>query len=237
MTTGFTPETLRFLRGLAKNNDRNWFEERRAMYERSIKEPLLALVEEINIQMDDFAPEYLRPAHRIAMRIFRDTRFSPDKRPYKTHMAAWWARRGLEKRSGAGFYVQLGPKESFVAAGVYAPEREDLLALRRWFAQHHLRYRAVLAPLLKAKGKVPGMSLITPDALSRNPKGFPSEHPASDLLRARNWGVTIPLPPDAVLSPTLAADIVRHLQRTAELVDLLNEPLLPETSASPKAFF
>ena len=226
MPPHFTPETLRFLRGLVKNNDRNWFEERRPVYERSVRGPLLALVEEINTHLDGIAPDHLRSPHKIAMRIFRDTRFSPDKRPYKTHVSAWWARRGLEKRSGAGFFVQIGPAESFVAVGIYAPERSDLLALRRWLADNHVRYRAELAPLLQAKGKVPAMSLLAPNALTRNPKGFPPEHPASDLLRARNWGVMTPLPAESVLSATLAADVAGQFERAASLVHLLNQPLL-----------
>src|SRR5579875_2210635 len=113
MAAHFTAETLRFLRGLSKHNDRTWFEERRAVYERSVKAPLHAWIEEINEQLAAFAPEHVRPAHKIAMRIYRDTRFSPDKRPYKTHLAAWWAREGLQKTSAAGFFVQFGPAGGF----------------------------------------------------------------------------------------------------------------------------
>ncbi len=233
MAESFTPETLRFLRGLIENNDRTWFEERRPIYERALRAPLLALVETVNASLEEFAPEHVRPAHKIAMRIFRDTRFSPDKRPYKHHLSAWWARRGLEKRGGAGFYVQIGPKESFVAAGVYAPERDDLLALRRWLAENHPRYRGVLAPLLKPRGKTPAMDVIAPNALTRNPKSFAPDHPASDLLRARNWGVTAPLAADAVLSPDLAKTIVHQLRRAATLVDVLNEPLLAAATTEP----
>ncbi len=225
MAVLFSPGTMRFLRGLAKHNDRSWFEERRPVYESDVKAPLLALVEEINAGLDSFAPEFIRPPHKIAMRIFRDTRFSPDKRPYKTHLSAWWARRGLEKASGAGFYVQIAPEVSFAAAGVYAPERDALLTLRTWLAEHHEQYRATFQPLLKAKGKRPAMTPIDPQALTRNPKGFPPEHPASDLLRARNWGVTVPIDADTVLSPSLASEVTAEFRRMADLVQLLNEPL------------
>ncbi|MGI4829994.1 MAG: DUF2461 domain-containing protein [Janthinobacterium lividum] len=234
MAAHFTPETMRFLRGLAKNNDRTWFEERRPVYERSVKAPMLAVVEEINVALDDFAPEHVRPPHKVAMRIFRDTRFSPDKRPYKAHVSAWWARRGLEKTDGAGFYLQIGPVSSFVSAGLYVPEREGLLAVRRWLAEHHERYRDVLAPLLKAKGKRTAMEPIDPNALTRNPKGFPPEHPASDLVRARNWGVSLPLAAESTLSETLAHEVADTLRRTAPLVDLLNEAF--QTTRTPAIF-
>ena len=222
---------MRFLRGLAKNNDRTWFEERRPVYERAVKAPLLAMVEEINVAMDEFAPEHVRPPHKVAMRIFRDTRFSPDKRPYKTHVSAWWARRGMEKIDGAGFYVQIGPESSFVAAGLYAPEREGLLAMRRWLAEHHEHYRETLAPLLKGKGKLPSMQLIEANALTRNPKGFAPDHVAGDLLRARNWGVSVPLPTESLVADTLAAEIIRPLRRMAALVALLNGAVRPTSQA------
>ena len=228
----FTPETMRFLRGLNRNNDRNWFEERRPTYERAVKVPLQALVDDLNVHFAEFAPEFVRPAHKIAMRIFRDTRFSPDKRPYKSNMAAWWARRGLEKVSGAGFYLQVGPKESFVAAGVYAPERDSLLRLRRWLADHHEEYREVLGPLLGGKSKLGAMAVLEPNALTRNPKGFPAEHPASDLLRARNWGVTASLAAEAVLQADLAERIAAQFQRANALVTLLNDVLSPASSES-----
>ena len=229
MAAHFTPETLRFLRGLKKNNDRAWFEERRPVYERALRGPLLALVEEINAGLDDVAPDHIRPPQKIAMRIFRDTRFSPDKRPYKTHLAAWWAPRSLAKDAGAGFYLDISPEGSFVGAGLYQPEREALLRLRRWLAEHHERYRGMLAAVLDGgpapASMQPSMKALDPAALTRNPKGFPPEHPAGDLLRARNWGVTAPIKPEAVLAPTLGTEVLARFRQAAPLVHLLNEAL------------
>ena len=225
MAAHFTPETMRFLRGLIKSNDREWFEAKRPVYERAARLPLLALIEEINVALDGFAPEHVRPPNKIAMRIFRDTRFSPDKRPYKGHLGAWWPRRGLEKIDGAGYYLQIGPLGSFVAAGLYTPERDALLATRRWLAEHHERYREALALLLQGKGRQPAMLPIDPNALTRNPKGFPPEHPASDLLRARSWGVTLPLAADAHESASFGSEVASHFRRLTPLIQLLNEPL------------
>ena len=236
MPAHFTPETMRFLRGLHKNNDRAWFEERRPVYERAAKAPLHALIEEINVELGTFAPEHLRPTHKIAMRIFRDTRFSPDKRPYKSHLAAWWAREGLQKTSAAGFFVQIGPAGGFLAAGIYAPEREELLLVRRWLAEHHEQYREQLDPLLRGTKKHVGMLPIEPNALTRNPKGFAPDHPAGDLLRARNWGVMMPLTAEEALQPGFAAQIVAGFRRAAPLVGLMNEPFLQAKESAPGAF-
>jgi uncharacterized protein (TIGR02453 family) len=227
MPSHFSPAAMTFLRGLSRNNDRNWFNARKQTYERELKTPMLALVDEITQSMAGYAPEHMRPAHKTVMRIYRDIRFSPDKRPYKTHLAAWWSRRGMEKTSGGGFYLQIGPKDCFLAAGVYMPERDQLLALRRWMAEHHRDYRAQLNKLLKPRSsRAPAMQTIDADALTRMPKGFPSDHAADELLRSRNWGVRCTLPTSLALEPVLAREIIVCFRRMAPLVDTLNNAIL-----------
>lgn len=237
MAAHFTPETIRFLRGLAKHNDRAWFEERRPIYERSVKTPMLAVIDEINAQLAGFAPEHVRPPHKVAMRIFRDTRFSPDKRPYKTHISAWWAREGLQKTAAAGFFLDIHPEHSYAAAGIYAPERDDLLLIRRWMADHHQRYRDLAGSLQQPAGTQAAMQPLDPNALTRNPKGFPPDHPAGDLLRARNWGMVAPFATEQAFEPAFPGRIVNEFRRLAPLVELLNEPFLQRTERSSGAVF
>jgi len=234
MPTVFTPEALKFLRGLARNNDRDWFEARRPLYERSVKAPMLALIDEINASMIDFAPDHVRPPHKIAMRIYRDIRFSKNKLPYKTHLSAWWSRRGMEKTSGGGFYLQISPKEIMIATGVYMPEREQLLALRRWMSEHHKTYRATLKQLLKSRTNA--FALSESHALTRMPKGFANDDPADELGRAKCWGVHAILPADAALDPSLAREIVRRFRITTPLINTLNAAMQPHhDDASPRA--
>ncbi|MGC9199054.1 MAG: DUF2461 domain-containing protein [Acidobacteriaceae bacterium] len=231
MPTHFSPQAITFLRGLARNNQRDWFEARRSIYEQAVKAPMLALVDEINAAMRDFAPRHLRPAHKVMMRIYRDTRFSKDKRPYKTHLAAWWSRAAMEKTSGAGFYLQISPQQVIVAAGVYMPDREQLLILRRWMSAHHLLYRTTLQRLLKTRGA--GFAPIDPAALTRMPKGFLRDDPAGELVRANNWGVQACLPPELALSPQLGKQIVRRLRSSAPLVEMLNGAILQADAEPP----
>lgn len=243
MPTHFSPEALKFLRGLARHNDREWFEARREVYERALKAPMLALIDEINAAMVEFAPEHVRPPHKVAMRIYRDIRFSKNKQPYKTHLAAWWARRGMEKTSGGGFYLQISPQQVMVAAGVYMPQREQLLAIRRWMSAHHEAYRDSVKKLIKARSA--GFEAIDADPLTRMPKGFASDDPADELVRAKSWGVHALLSAELALEPTLVREIVRRMRLTAPVVDSLNRAILfrEETSAShlsmatPKRFF
>jgi len=222
---------MKFLRGVKRHNEREWFNARKHIYESELKTPMLALVEEITTAMADFAPEHMRPANKIMMRIYRDTRFSHDKRPYKTHLAAWWSPRGMEKTSGGGYYMQVGPQGVMVAAGVYMPEREQLLALRRWMAEHYNEYRALLKAARKSKAA--GLTEIEADALTRMPKGFASDHPADELLRAKNWGVRASLPAELALEPTLSREIVRRMRLAAPVVDALNGAVLAGQSKEP----
>ena len=226
---------MKFLRGVKRHNEREWFNARKHIYESELKTPMLALVEEITTAMADFAPEHMRPANKIMMRIYRDTRFSHDKRPYKTHLAAWWSPRGMEKTSGGGYYMQVGPQGVMVAAGVYMPEREQLLALRRWMAEHYKQYRALVKAARKSKAA--GLTEIEADALTRMPKGFASDHPADELLRAKNWGVRCTLPAEAALQPQFAREIVRRMRLAAPVVEALNGAILsarPAEAARPK---
>lgn len=229
MPTHFNPEAIKFLRGLARNNDRDWFGERKHIYERELKAPMLALIEEINSQLVDFAPEHIRPAQKCMFRIYRDTRFSADKTPYKKHISAWFARQGLEKKSGGGFYFHLSGKELIIAAGVYMPEREQLLAIRNHLLEHHEEYRR----LFKARKLQQLMGEFDGLRLSRPPKGFPKDHPAIDLIACRQWGVSTTLPAETALQPTLRKEIVRRFRAAARMVEFLNRPLTTQP-AKPK---
>ncbi len=216
---------LKFLRGLKRNNDRIWFEERREIYERELKAPMLAIIGEVNEAMLAFAPQHIRPPQKAMMRIYRDIRFSKDKRPYKVHAAAWWSRAGLEKTSGGGFYFDVNPTEITVAAGVYMPEREQLLAIRRHLAHagagRHAEYRNLLAAPRLRKLMLP----IDGQPLTRAPKGFLPDDPAIDLVLCRQWGVTSTLPAEHATRPSLVGEILERFRVAAPIVDLLNEPL------------
>jgi uncharacterized protein (TIGR02453 family) len=224
MPTHLTPEALKFLRGLARHNDRTWFDDRKPIYERELKAPMLALINDINAELEAFAPDHIRPAQKIMMRIYRDTRFSKSKLPYKTHIAAWWARNGLEKTSGGGFYLHISATEIHISAGVFMPEREQLLAIRRHLLDRHAELRS----LLGAKKLLAVMQPYDGAKLTRAPKGFPPDHPAADLILHRQWGVSTNLPASNALAPTLLKDIVSRFRLAAPLVHFLNAPLAPK---------
>lgn len=229
MATHFTEPGLKFLRDLTKHNDRDWFNPRKETYEQILKAPMQQLIAEINDAFLKFAPEHIRPPQKAALRIYRDIRFSANKAPYKTHVAAWWSRDGLEKTSGAGFYLSIGPKGVVIAAGSYMPDRVQLLAIRRHLAEHHAQFQALLTNprLRKALPDFEG----TP--LTRPPKGFHDVPPAAlSLILNRQWGLSATLPPETSLAPSLLKHVVNRFRIAAPLVAMLNEPLLAKPRRS-----
>jgi uncharacterized protein (TIGR02453 family) len=229
----FTPDALKFLRNLARHNDRAWFTPRKPQFEALLRQPMLATVRRITDAMLDFAPNHVRPAEKSVFRIYRDTRFSHDKRPYKTHVAAWWSHQGLEKTSGAGYYFHVSPKEVIVAAGAYMPEKEQLAAIRHWLLDHHAEFRKLMArPAIKK-----AFTEFEGNPLTRPPKGFPAEHPALDLVRCRQWGLSATLPSEAAFDPKFATTVIRYFKLAAPLVDALNTPIAAALKPKKKVLF
>ena len=214
-------EGLKFLKGLEKHNDREWFQSRKAVYEAELKEPMLAIIRKITDAMLEFAPNLVRPAEKSLFRIYRDTRFSNNKLPYKTHVAAWWSHMGMEKTSGAGYYFQVSPKGVVIAAGSYMPEKEQLAAIRNWLLESHVEFRKLLnKPAVKKT-----FTEFEGEALTRPPKGFPPDHPAMDLIKCKQWGLSTTLPVETALETNFAQTLVRHFKLLAPIVDALNTPI------------
>jgi uncharacterized protein (TIGR02453 family) len=220
-------EGIAFLRALIRANKtdpaeaREWFTSKKATYEAEVKEPMLAIIRRVTDAMVDFAPDHVRPAEKSFFRIYRDTRFSNDKKPYKEHIAAWWAHTALERTSGAGFYFHIAPREVTIAAGAYMPEKEQLAAIRHWLLDHHAEFRKLIEK--PAVRKV--FHQFEGNALTRPPKGFPAEHDGMDLIRCRQWGLAATLPVEAALEPDFADELVRHFRLAAPVVEALNTPI------------
>jgi uncharacterized protein (TIGR02453 family) len=229
----FSPAALDFLRKLKRNNRREWFEARRSTYEDELKQPMLTLIEQITRGMEDYAPDHLRPPQKIMLRIYRDTRFSADKTPYKAHVSAWWTRNGLAKTSGAGYYLHLSATELVLAAGVYMPPKEQTLAIRRYLLTHYSEFQRLLEDR-KLRAKV---RLHDAMPLTRPPKGFAADHPAIEWIKWRQWGVIVNLPAEEALEPALPALVGRYFRLTHPLVDFLNQPLVPLAQPRRKPLF
>ncbi len=218
---GFPAQGMRFLRELAKNNNREWFIAHKGDYEKFVKEPMIELVLALGGAIQGFAPEMETDPKRAIYRIYRDIRFSADKSPYKTHVSALFSPRGLKKHASASLYLQLDPKEMLVAGGVYMPGSKELLAIRRHIAAKHDELRAILADkrCRRLFGGLEGESLV------RIPKGFSAEHPAADPLRMKQLYVYATEPSKLALGPKLVPRVLELFGAMMPLVRFLNAPL------------
>lgn len=219
MFPGFSPEALTFLRGLKRNNRREWFQPRKEIFETRLKTPMIQLVEAINAELLRFAPDHITDPKKAVYRIYRDTRFSADKTPYKTHVAAIFPHHGLGKQSSAGFYFHLTAKSVGIAAGSYMPGPDELRAVRTWLAENHKEFRAAARRPQKTLGKLEG------SAVTRMPKGFAAGHPAEDLIRMKQWLYWVELDAKLATSPRLLPELVKRFRAAAPVIAMLNAPL------------
>jgi len=189
---GFDPSAITFMAELAENNDRAWFEPRKADFVRLMREPFEALVGALAERFEARGIPLQADPKRSIFRIYRDTRFSRDKSPYKTHLAAsfpWLetTEHGVEVAEahahGNGGYFNFQPGEMYVGGGMWMPEKPRLDAFRRAVVDEPDRVRAALQDpvFVAAFGSVYGH-----ESLKRVPPGFPPDHPMADLLRVKD---------------------------------------------------
>jgi uncharacterized protein (TIGR02453 family) len=229
MFPGFSPEALTFLRGLKRNNRREWFQPRKEIFESKLKTPMIQLVEAINAELLGFAPDHITDPKKAVYRIYRDTRFSADKTPYKTHVAAVFPHHGLGKQSSAGFYFHLTEKSVGIAAGSYMPGPDELRAVRIWLAENHKKFRAASRMPQKILGKLQGSSV------TRMPKGFTADHPAEDLIRMKQWLYWVELDVKLATTPRLLLELAKRFRAAAPVIAMLNAPLQKNAQKSASA--
>lgn len=229
---GFSMEALDFLRRLKRNNRRPWFQKNKLIYDEKVRQPMVELVQALNHELMRIAPEMVTEPRRAIYRIYRDVRFSPDKSPYKTHIAALFTPRNLPKHAGGGFYVHLSPEELLVAGGVYMPGPKELWEIRSHIAQN----AAILRRIVAERRFKEYFGTLEGDQLTRVPKGFPSTHPAADFLRHKKFLVSVTHPPEQALDPGLLEFLARYFRAMTSLIRFLNKPLIGALKRDPLEF-
>jgi uncharacterized protein (TIGR02453 family) len=219
---GFPSEGMAFLRELKNNNNREWFAPRLESYKELVRAPMLDLVQALHAAMLRFAPAYVGEPAKCLYRVYRDTRFSKDKTPYKTRADALFWRNNLDKNSGGGFYVAISPEEVGVGGGLYMASPASLLAVRQHIAANATLFRATF----ESKTVRGLMGELKGERTTRVPKGFAADDPAAELLKRKNYLLYAALAPDIVTTPRLFREIVTRLEAMTPFVDFLDKPLL-----------
>jgi uncharacterized protein (TIGR02453 family) len=221
MVSPFTVKTLRFLRALKRNNDREWFRERKARYEADVRQPMLALIDRLAAEFRTVAPEFVAEPKVSLYRIYRDTRFSADKTPLKTHVAAHFPMRGMPRGEGGGLYLEVAPAWVWMGGGLYMPSAPQLRALRGHIADNHQRLHRIVTggAFRKTVGSLEG------ERLSRVPRGYARDHAAAHYLQFKQFIAGREFDANFATTNSFYRELLVTFRAVAPLVRFLNAGL------------
>ena len=211
--------TLQFLRNLEKNNNRDWFNENKTLYQEA-QQDVISFVEKLIEEMADFDEEMGKlEAKKSVFRIYRDTRFSKDKIPYKTNFGA-----GLGMGKGnkiSGYYLHIEPGKSFLAGGVYKPEPSVLKTIRQEISAFGDEFKAILEQD-EFRNYFRGLSVE--DKLKKVPQGFEKDDKMAEYLKLKHFIVTHPVSDEQLLSENAVKEFAKIFKAMKLLNDFLQTP-------------
>lgn len=215
------PSTLQFLKTLQKNNNRDWFNENKSIYIEA-KDDVLLFVENLIEEIAKFDEEILKIDPKKALfRIYRDTRFSKDKTPYKNHFGV---SLGMGKgKKISGYYLHIEPAKSFLAGGVYQPESSVLKEIRKEISANSEEFLKILEQK-DFRNNFRGLSVES--KLQRVPNGFEKDDPMAEFLKLKNFIVSHPISDEQVVDKNAAKNFAKILQSIKPLNDFLEKPFL-----------
>ena len=215
----FSSKGFSFLRALARNNSREWFQAHKADYETQVRAPFLRLLQDLQPDLAAISTQYRadpRPVNGSLFRIHRDTRFANDKTPYKTHAGARLFHQRFRELDSPSFYIHVQPGHCFVGAGIWHPEAPTRRRIREFISENPQGWRkAVHSPAFRRRFELGG------EVLQRIPRGFPADHPLAEDLKRQSFVASTPLEDSTVLGPQLRRSVASALQGLAPLVDYL----------------
>jgi uncharacterized protein (TIGR02453 family) len=218
----FSPKTLAFLRALARHNDRDWFRLHKPEYDAHVRGPMVDVIARLAVDLHEFAPELIADPRVSLYRIYRDTRFSADKSPLKTHVAARFPSKLLPRGRGAALYFDVSPTRVRIGGGLYMPTPFDLRLIREHIAARH----RTLDRLVKGKSFRETVGALTGARLASAPKGYAVTHPAIEYLRFKQFFAGRELEPGLATTDRFYSELLRTFRVVAPLVQFLNTALL-----------
>ena len=220
MTTYFSDKTFKFLRGLARHNERAWFQAHKPDYDAYVRAPFLQLLLDLQPALATISEHYRaepKPVGGSLFRIQRDTRFANDKTPYKPWQGARLFHARGRQIEAPSFYLHLQPGACFVGAGLWHPQPATQRAVRQFIFDNPGSWKATAhAPAFRRR-----YDFESTDRLVRPPRGFPADFEFIDDLKNRNFVAVRTLDDDVVLGPKLRQTLEKDLQGLAPFVDYL----------------
>lgn len=196
---GFEPQTVAFLNELAANNDRDWFRENKARYELLVLDVALRFIQSMQAPLAEIAPHFTAVPTRVGgslMRVYRDTRFSKNKLPYKTNVGIQFRHELAKDVHAPGYYVHIDPESVFLGVGMWRPDSDSLRAIRkRIVAKPKTWARARDDRAFRRHFRLGG------ESLTRAPRGFDPDHPEIDDIKRKSFVAVKDLPVESCLNP------------------------------------
>jgi len=216
-TAFFRPELFDFLRQLKRHNNREWFARSKQRYEEVVRDPALLFIENFGAHLRKLSPHFVadpRPTRGSLFRIYRDTRFSPDKRPFKTHVGIHFSHARGKDAHAPVFYLHLEPANCFAAAGVWHPDNSALTGIRT---------AIVAAP--EQWARVRRKLELEGDSLTRPPRGFDPNHRFVEDIKRKDYVASVGLTEAQVCSSKFMRDFAAACRTMLPLVEFTTRAL------------
>lgn len=219
----FTEETFKFLTQLKKNNNRNWFEKNKHRYEERVREPAFRFIEEVAPLLKKLTPHFLAVAKKMGgslMRVYRDTRFSKDKTPYKTNIGIQFRHEFGKDVHAPGYYLHIAPDECFLGLGIWHPESEALKKIRKHISDEGDAWKKIV----NAKGFREQFALAG-ESLKKAPLGIDKDHPLIVDLRRKDFIGVTSLSPEEITRKDFAKGMIAQFKKGSRFMQFLCDAL------------
>lgn len=217
LTSVIQSKTLAYLKALSRNNNRDWFEAHKAQYLEA-KTDFENFISQVIVQLSKAEPRYKGlEAKKCIFRIYRDVRFSKDKSPYKTHLAAYF-HTGTKQNEGAGFYIHIKPGNSFIGGGRYVPDAASLRKIRQEIDYNTEEFKKIISN----KNFKKQFSELQNIKLKTAPRDYPKDHPDIELLKYTSFIVSKPMTDATVTGKQLMKEVTASFSTMKPLLDFLN---------------
>ena len=213
----FSSELFQFLRRLKKNNKRDWFAKNKGQYQELVVEPALLFINDFALPLAKLSPFFVadaRPSRGSLFRIYRDTRFSHDKRPFKTHVGIRFHHASCKDAHAPVFYLHLEPDGCFAAAGIWHPENRALTGVRSAIVKEPERW-AVIRKKIELEG----------GSLARPPRGFDPKHRFIDDLKMKDFITSVGLSEEQICGKKFMRDFAAACRKMSPLVEFTTKAL------------
>lgn len=217
----FSKKTIAFLRELAKNNNKQWFDLNRQRYEDEVRTPALNYIESMAQPIHKISPHMIVSAKKVGgsmMRVHKDIRFSKDKTPYKTNVGIQFKHERGKDVHAPGFYLHIEPDSVFIGAGIWRPENSTLRNVRLLIDENQAQWKRLSKKLVNKDGFE-----LHGDSLKRQPAGFSADHPLIEDLKRKDFIAVQNLRVSQIYGKDFTRDTAALFKRAAPLIRFICE--------------